>query len=33
MHESLDVEAQGWANAHDVLTIELLQNGRFAGIV
>lgn len=33
MGECLDVEAQGWAYAHDVFTIELLQDCRLACIV
>ena len=33
MGECLDVEAQSWAYAHDVFTIELLQDCRLACIV
>lgn len=31
--EGLDVEAQGGADAHDVLAIELLENGRLPCVV
>lgn len=33
VHESLDVESQRWAHAHDILSVEFLQYGRFPRII
>lgn len=33
MHKSLDIEPQCGADTHDVLTIELLEDGCLAGVV
>ena len=33
MHEGLDVEAEGWADAHDILAIELLEDSRLSCII
>ena len=33
MHEGLDVEAEGWADAHDILAIELLEDSRLSRII
>lgn len=33
MDEGFDVEAKGWADTHDVLAIELLDDGGFPCII